>query len=48
MAVIDQVIALRREFFSQPFPADTIAQIGSLASPDWQIEIAAIAIVPGP
>ena len=46
MAVIDQVIALRREFFSEPFPADTIAQVASLASPDWQIEIEAIALVP--
>src|SRR5688572_10856354 len=25
MAVIDQVIALRREYFSYPYPADTIA-----------------------
>jgi 2-iminobutanoate/2-iminopropanoate deaminase len=47
MAVIDQVIALRREFFPEPFPADTIAQVASLASPDWQIEIEAIAIVSG-
>lgn len=44
MAVIDQVIALRREFFSEPFPADTIAQVGSLASADWLIEIEAIAV----
>ncbi|MGB0097229.1 MAG: RidA family protein [Solirubrobacteraceae bacterium] len=47
MAVIDQVIALRREFFTPPYPADTIAQIASLAKPEWQIEIEAIAVVPG-
>jgi 2-iminobutanoate/2-iminopropanoate deaminase len=46
MAVIDQVIALRREFFTAPYPADTIAQVASLARPEWQIEIEAIAVVP--
>jgi len=46
MAVIDQVVALRREFFTQPYPADTIAQVVSLASPEWQIEIEAVAVVP--
>ena len=46
MSVIDQVVALRREFFTEPYPADTIAQVASLASPDWQIEIEAIAVVP--
>ncbi len=47
MAVLDQVVALRREFFTEPYPADTIAQVASLASPDWQIEIEAVAVVPG-
>ena len=46
MAVIDQVITLRREFFTAPYPADTIAQVTSLARPEWQIEIEAIAVVP--
>lgn len=46
MAVIDQVVALRREFFTQPYPADTIAQVAALASPEWQIEIEAVAVVP--
>ncbi|MDQ2707756.1 MAG: RidA family protein [Actinomycetota bacterium] len=46
MAVIEQVIALRREFFTPPYPADTIAQVASLARPEWQIEIEAIAVVP--
>jgi 2-iminobutanoate/2-iminopropanoate deaminase len=48
MAVIDQVIELRREFFTPPYPADTIAQVTSLARPEWQIEIEAIALVPDP
>jgi reactive intermediate/imine deaminase len=46
MTVIDQVIKLRREFFTPPYPADTIAQVTSLARPEWQIEIEAVAVVP--
>jgi 2-iminobutanoate/2-iminopropanoate deaminase len=47
MTVIDQVVALRREYFTRPYPADTIAQTPSLARPDWKIEIEAIALVAG-
>ncbi len=43
---MDEVVALRREFFSQPYPADTIAQVVSLARPEWLIEIEAIAVLP--
>jgi 2-iminobutanoate/2-iminopropanoate deaminase len=35
MVVIDQVIELRRELFTSPHPADTIAQVASLARPAW-------------
>lgn len=45
MSVIDQVIALRREYFSYPYPADTIAQVVALARPDWLIEIEAVGLV---
>jgi 2-iminobutanoate/2-iminopropanoate deaminase len=48
MAVIDRVVELRREYFTEPYPADTIAAVGSLARPEWLIEIEAIAIVDGP
>lgn len=48
MAVLDQVVALRREFFSPPYPADTIAQVAALADPAWMIEIEATAVVPPP
>ena len=48
MTVIDQIIGLRREFFTPPYPADTIAQVVSLAQPEWQIEIEAVAVVPDP
>ncbi|MGI5125301.1 RidA family protein [Pseudonocardia sp. CA-107938] len=45
MSVIDQVIALSREFFTEPYPADTIAQVVALARPDWLIEIEAVGLV---
>ncbi|MQA17210.1 MAG: RidA family protein [Pseudonocardiaceae bacterium] len=48
MAVIDQVVALRREFFVPPYPADTIAQVTSLAQPEWKIEIEAVGFIPEP
>lgn len=48
MAVIDQIVTLRREYFFPPYPADTIAQVGSLARPEWQIEIEAVGLIPEP
>ena len=44
MKNLDKVIQLRAEYFSKPYPADTILEVSSLAQPDWQIEIDAIAI----
>jgi 2-iminobutanoate/2-iminopropanoate deaminase len=48
MGHFDDVVALRREFFSAPYPADTIAEIRALYTPDAMIEIEAIAVVPSP
>jgi hypothetical protein len=45
MAVIDRGVQLHREFFTPPYPADTITQVASLVDPAWQIEIEAIAVV---
>ncbi len=39
------VVELRRQFFSEPYPADTIAQVSALYDPEVQIEIEAIAAV---
>jgi reactive intermediate/imine deaminase len=47
MAHFDDVVALRREFFSAPYPADTIVEIKALYTPEAMIEIEAIAVVPG-
>ncbi|TAM66263.1 MAG: RidA family protein [Microbacteriaceae bacterium] len=43
-ANLDSVIRLRGEYFSRPFPADTLLEVSSLARPDWLVEIDAIAI----
>ncbi|PXY20668.1 RidA family protein [Prauserella muralis] len=43
MSRLDEIIALRAEFFSEPYPADTLVQVAGLAQPDWLIEIDAVA-----
>ncbi|MEV0699155.1 RidA family protein [Saccharopolyspora sp. NPDC050389] len=43
-ANLPEVIELRREFLAEPYPADTLLEVSSLAQPDWQIEIDAIAL----
>jgi len=48
MGHFDDVVALRREFFAAPYPADTIAEIRALYTPEAMIEIEAIAVVPTP
>lgn len=47
MGHFQDVVALRRKFFSTPYPADTIAEIKALYDPKAMIEIEAIAAVPG-
>jgi len=39
-----KVIALRERFFSAPYPADTLIEVSSLALPELEIEIEAIAL----
>ncbi|MYZ43328.1 RidA family protein [Schauerella aestuarii] len=46
MGNFDDVVSLRREFFSAPYPADTIAEIKALYTPEAMIEIEAIAFPP--
>jgi 2-iminobutanoate/2-iminopropanoate deaminase len=45
MRHFEDVVALRRRFFSAPYPADTIAEIKALYDPAAMIEIEAIAAV---
>ncbi|WP_241483245.1 RidA family protein [Nocardiopsis halophila] len=43
-AHLDDVIRLRGEFLSEPYPADTLLEVSSLAQPDWLIEVEATAL----
>ncbi|MGW5383378.1 RidA family protein [Nocardia sp. NPDC003963] len=43
-AHLEEVIALRGEFLNEPYPADTLLEVSSLARPDWQIEIEVTAL----
>lgn len=45
MGNFSDVVELRRKYFSQPYPADTIAEIRALYDPAAMIEIEAIAAV---
>lgn len=45
MANFAEVVVLRREFFSAPYPADTLAEVRALYDPAAMIEIEAIAAV---
>lgn len=45
MGSFQEVVELRRKFFSAPYPADTIAEIKALYDPKALIEIEAIAAV---
>ena len=44
MSNLDKLVQLRAEHFTKPYPADTLLEVSSLAQPDWQIEIDAIAL----
>ena len=41
------VVYLRRKYFSEPYPADTIAEVKALYDPEAMIEIEAIGAIKG-
>ena len=45
MGHFPDVVELRRTYFSEPYPADTIAEIKALYDPKAMIEIEAIAAI---
>jgi len=47
MTNFSKIVALRERFFSAPYPADTLVEVTSLALPELEIEIEAIAITQG-
>ena len=47
MAHFPEVVELRREVFTPPYPADTICEVRALAYPELMFEIEAIALAEG-
>ncbi len=47
MANFPKIMELRQKWFSKPYPADTIVEVRSLALPELEIEIEAMAVVDG-
>lgn len=45
MANFEKIVDLRGKWFTEPYPADTIIEVTSLALPELMIEIEAIATV---
>ena len=44
MTNFDRMVELRGQWFTAPYPADTIVEVRSLYSPDAMIEIEAVAV----
>jgi 2-iminobutanoate/2-iminopropanoate deaminase len=44
MANFPKIVELRGKWFTPPYPADTIVEVGALALPELEIEIEAIAL----
>ena len=47
MSHFPEVVELRREVFSPPYPADTICEVRALAYPELMFEIEAVALADG-
>lgn len=46
MEHFDRIHKVRREYFEPPLPASTMVEITKMTSPDYLIEINAIAVIP--
>jgi enamine deaminase RidA (YjgF/YER057c/UK114 family) len=42
----EEIHAVRRRYFSEPLPASTMVEVTKMVSPDYLIEISAIAVIP--
>lgn len=47
MSNFAKIMELRQQWFTAPYPADTIVEVKSLALPELEIEIEAMALVQG-
>ncbi|WP_319421640.1 RidA family protein [Pleurocapsa sp. FMAR1] len=45
MSNFDEIVELRRKYFSLPYPADSIVEVSRLYTPEAMIEIEAIGVV---
>ncbi|MGR3907485.1 RidA family protein [Burkholderia sp. SR8] len=45
MSYLDRMVDVRREWFSAPYPAESLVEVSALYSPDAMIEVEAIAAV---
>jgi reactive intermediate/imine deaminase len=41
---LSAIVALRRQYFTEPYPADSLVEVRALSRPELQLEIEAIAI----
>ena len=41
------ILALREEYFSPPYPAETLVEVSALALPELEVEIEAVALADG-
>lgn len=41
----ETITTVRRQYLRAPFPAATMVEISKLASPDWWVEIEAVAVI---
>jgi len=46
MEHFDKIHKVRREYFASPAPASTMVEVSKFTSPDYLIEISAIAVIP--
>ena len=47
MANFPKILALRERYLTPPYPADTLVEVSSLAFPELEIEIEAVALAEG-
>jgi 2-iminobutanoate/2-iminopropanoate deaminase len=45
MSNFGEIVKLRRKYFSEPYPADSIVEVSSLYTPEAMIEIEVVAVV---
>lgn len=47
MSHFPKILELRKKYFTKPYPADTIVEVGALGLPELMIEIEAVGLIDG-